>query len=116
MSADNYGLIRNHPKGGFAALMGFASCDGAPVAEESDPQFDTIDAALASIADDYFEYGISVHAECERTLALQLQNICDRLRSVEVPNDPTDFSLVFGVQAAISALETAAQIARNKGI
>ncbi|MFS0885340.1 hypothetical protein [Aeromicrobium sp. 179-A 4D2 NHS] len=66
MSADNYYLIRKHPDGGFVAVMGFMSNEQTP---EIDPQkayrkFDTPDDAIWWADNEYSEYGVSVHPEC----------------------------------------------------
>ena len=74
MSSDNYYLIRRHPKGGFAAVHAFMSSsdDGwTPQATDQHPQFDTIDAAILSAADDYTEYGTQVHTECRTEAVLR---------------------------------------------
>lgn len=64
MSADNYFLIRVHPNGGFAAVMGFASDENVPEARPDHEQYSTIEAALFAADDEYSEYGVSVHEEC----------------------------------------------------
>lgn len=64
MSSDNYYLIRNHPNGGFAVVMGFSSDSNAPSATEDSKQFETIDDAADSVANEYSEYGIRIHSEC----------------------------------------------------
>lgn len=65
MSADNYYLIRKHPLGGFAAVMGFASNDSSPeVNPTRDAQFDSLDAAVYFGLREYSEYGVEVHPEC----------------------------------------------------
>ena len=70
MSADNYYIIRKHPDGGFAAVMGFASDDGTPDAERRHQSFNTVEEALIYAGEDgYTEYGISVHPECSPTRA-----------------------------------------------
>jgi len=65
MSADNYYIIRKHPLGGFAAVMGFMSDDTEPTASELYPQYATVEDALHTAMADYAEYGVSVHQECE---------------------------------------------------
>ncbi len=68
MSADNYYRICKHPKGGYAAVMGFMSnkLDGI-VAEPHDdsPQYATVAEAVA-VADSetILEYGIEFDADC----------------------------------------------------
>lgn len=65
MSSDNYYVIRKHPDGGFAAVMGFASDDETPrVNRRRHASYPTVDAAAESVSDEYTEYGISVHHEC----------------------------------------------------
>lgn len=66
MSADNYYIIRKHPDGGFAALMGFASDDRMPVidTDRAYKTFETVDQAVMWASDEYSEYGVSVHPEC----------------------------------------------------
>lgn len=64
MSADNYYIIRKHPSGGFAAVMGFASDEIEPQARERHQQFETVEDALRHAMDDYAEYGAGVHEEC----------------------------------------------------
>jgi len=60
MSADNYYVIKRHPLGGYAAVMGFMSDDFEPHADELDPQFDTPDNALSYAMGEYSEYGVSL--------------------------------------------------------
>jgi hypothetical protein len=45
--------------------MGFASYDEDPVAKASDPSYETVDAAYDAVEDEYTEYGISIHPECD---------------------------------------------------
>ena len=71
MSADNYYIVRKHPNGGYAAVMGFASdVDGnddpiIPEARKQDEQFTTVAEALNYAINEYSEYGVSVHDECD---------------------------------------------------
>lgn len=68
MSADNYYVVRNHPKGGFGYVMCFDS-DPHRLRDISGyaPQFPTIREAIEAAArDDWTEYGIQVHPECQR--------------------------------------------------
>jgi len=66
MSADNFYLIRKHPKGGFTFTQEFASNDGYSDVRPTNMQFDSVDAATnAAIADGYTEYGLTIHSECE---------------------------------------------------
>ena len=78
MSADNYYLLRKHPKGGFALVMGFASDDETPSVGEEQESFPTMEAALKEFSDGqkwedsgeggwppyYCEYGLTPHPEC----------------------------------------------------
>lgn len=76
MSADNYYLIRKHPKGGFALVNCFASDESPPPeATEKQESFPTIDAAMTAFALGqefegghypryYCEYGLQMHLEC----------------------------------------------------
>lgn len=64
MSADNFYLVRKHPSGGFAAVMGLASDENDPAATEYHGRFDTPEDALTFALDDYTEYGASIHPEC----------------------------------------------------
>jgi hypothetical protein len=67
MSADNYYLVRVHPETRrFVPLMGFASDFGRPYvrADRDEPSFDTPELALASVLNDYAEYGHSIDPEC----------------------------------------------------
>lgn len=71
MSADNFYIVRKHPFGGYAAVMGFASdVDDNdeqiyPEAEITDQQFKSIGEALNWAVIQYSEYGVDVHPECE---------------------------------------------------
>jgi hypothetical protein len=71
MSADNYYIIRKHPFGGFAAVMGFASdtdeddLQVMPDATELDMRFVTVTSAVSYALGEYSEYGVSVHPECQ---------------------------------------------------
>lgn len=77
MSADNYYIIRIHPLGGFAAVMGFASDTDEfdqlipPLASPTDPQFPTVSKALDWAISQYSEYGADVHMECEEAFLKQ---------------------------------------------
>lgn len=64
MSADNYYIIRRHPKGGFSAVMGFESNDDTPVVREDHLRFDTMRDAEVYASGEYTEYGIQIHPEC----------------------------------------------------
>ena len=69
MSADNYFMVRKHPKGGFTYVMGFASdvdednIEIIPEARESDPIFVTRDLAMEAALREEAEYGASFHPE-----------------------------------------------------
>lgn len=64
MSADNFYVIRFHPAGGYAAVMGFSSDDNeVREARMSDRHFNDIDDALDWANEQYSEYGVSLHAE-----------------------------------------------------
>jgi hypothetical protein len=75
VSSDNYYIIRKHPKGGFAAVMGFASDDTDPVARDSDRRFDSIESAFVYGTHEYSEYGVSLHPECEEGKATNVVNV-----------------------------------------
>ena len=64
MSADNYYVIRRHPHGGYAAVMGFASTAEEPKARPDHQSFSTLGAALDFANSEYSEYGTSIHSEC----------------------------------------------------
>ena len=79
MSADNFFVLRRHPKGGFAWVMGFASGESStaytgPVREDAE-QFETIEAAVTDYNNGkewqseylpkyYSEYGMEIAQEC----------------------------------------------------
>lgn len=67
MSADNYYLIRKHPKGGYAAVMGFASDDATPGVRQSHQQFKTFEDAVLWASEQYSEYGVSIHRELRKS-------------------------------------------------
>lgn len=79
MSADNYYIIRKHPDGGFAALMGFASDDRMPVidTDRAYKTFETVDQAVMWASDEYSEYGVSVHPECREYPASYMATFAD---------------------------------------
>lgn len=71
MSADNFMVIRRHPNGGYAAVMGFMSVDyedGYPEATTRDTSFPTVAEAEAYADSSYCEYGTSIHPECTEGL------------------------------------------------
>lgn len=80
MSADNFFVLRKHPLGGFAWVMGFASDENNhaytdQVSEDAE-RFETIEAAVKAYNDGqewtedgwypkyYCEYGMQIAAEC----------------------------------------------------
>lgn len=80
MSADNFFVLRKHPLGGFAWVMGFASDENNhayadPVSEDAE-RFETIEAAVKDFNDNedtwkdgyypkyYNEYGMNISPEC----------------------------------------------------
>ena len=66
MSADNYYVIRKHPDGGFAAVMGFSSDDETPVVRpQRHISFPTVEEAMDSVAHEYAEYGTYTHSEVD---------------------------------------------------
>lgn len=80
MSSDNFYIIRRHPKGGFAAVMGFASDiddqgnEITPDVPASAQSFSTLSDALNWAINEYSEYGVSVHEECTESRS-QLRRI-----------------------------------------
>lgn len=61
MSADNYWVITRHPKGGYAAVMGFASDDNPDLrAQPKHEKFPTVQAALEYAENEGSEYGVSL--------------------------------------------------------
>ena len=73
MSADNFYIVRNHPLGGFAAVMGFVSDVDAeneqiyPEVSITDQQFKTIGESLDWSVIRHSEYGVDVHPEtCQK--------------------------------------------------
>lgn len=68
MSADNYYIIRKDVHGLFVPVMGFASADEdgyVPRIESRDARFTTLNEAIDYASNDYSEYGVSVHPECD---------------------------------------------------
>lgn len=67
MSADNFYRICRHPKGGYAAIMGFMSDreDGRPPRQpdERDHRFGTWQEAYQYADQDYTEYGIEIDSD-----------------------------------------------------
>jgi hypothetical protein len=73
MSSDNFYVVRKHTEGGFTYVMGFASQDvdedgtfnlDLPV-NKNNKQYKTFDEALTAALEDYSEYGVVTHPECE---------------------------------------------------
>ena len=58
MSADNYYVIKKHPKGGYAAVMGFSSDEATRDALKSDYSFPTPAQAFSWAMDEHAEYGV----------------------------------------------------------
>lgn len=84
MSADNYFVLRKHPTGGFALVMGFASVEKTPEVKETEESFPTLEDALKAFCygqqwenDDelypryYCEYGLQIHPDCFETAPQQ---------------------------------------------
>lgn len=65
MSSDNYFIIRRHPEGGFAAVMGLASDETPTVNPVHHKSFPTIRAAVEYADSQYSKYDTSVHPECD---------------------------------------------------
>lgn len=69
MSADNLYVIRNHPKGGYAVKMAFASDidnNGEqlyPEVDQDDEQYETYIEALYYASKQDSEYGVDDHPE-----------------------------------------------------
>ena len=73
MSADNYFVVRKHPKGGYTYVTGFESDKenwdshlhvNIPVTDNHF-NYPTYKEALAAALEDYSEYGVTTHPECE---------------------------------------------------
>jgi hypothetical protein len=73
MSSDNFYVVRKHPESGFTYVMGFASHDvnkdgslkyNLPVTKNN-KSYKTFDDALNAALEDYSEYGVFTHPECE---------------------------------------------------
>lgn len=73
MSSDNFYVVRKHADGGFTYVMGFASHDinedgtfnlNIPPSKNN-KQYKTFDDALNTALEDYSEYGVITHPECE---------------------------------------------------
>jgi hypothetical protein len=70
VSADNFYVVRKHPLGGFASVIGFASdLDDndeqiMPEARITDTQYKTWQEAFDWASRQYAEYGLDIHPEC----------------------------------------------------
>jgi hypothetical protein len=73
MSSDNFYVVRKHPEGGYTYITGFASFDinkdgsfkyDLPV-NNNNVKYKTFDDALNAALEDYSEYGVFTHPECE---------------------------------------------------
>lgn len=100
MSADNFGLIRLHPLGGFALVHGSTSSDvHHPPARDSDERFETLaEAESAADAFFYFEYGWHTHEECyvnDDGVAFVTPSVNNLMRLIH------DLSTRLGVNSAI---------------
>ena len=72
MSSDNYYVVRRNPKGGFSYVMGFESDPrnigdqvfiDIPVTDVS-KVYKTYEECLEAAMEDYSEYGVITHPEC----------------------------------------------------
>lgn len=75
MSSDNFYVVRKHPSGGYTYVMGFASHDvnkdgsfnyNLPVRKGAG-KYKTFDDALNAALEDWSEYGVFTHPECEES-------------------------------------------------
>lgn len=65
MSADNYYVVRKHPKGGFTFVQAFASDDDPDLTPRiTDQQFFNIAEAFHAAQSEYSEYGTEIDPEC----------------------------------------------------
>lgn len=73
MSSDNYYVVRKNPKGGFSYVQGFESDPrnteedvfvDIPVTDVS-KVYKTYKECLEAALEDYSEYGVVTHPECE---------------------------------------------------
>lgn len=73
MSSDNFYVVRKHPSGGYTYVMGSASHDidkdgsfryDLPVRKGA-VRFKTFDQALNAALEDWSEYGVFTHPECQ---------------------------------------------------
>lgn len=68
MSADNYYIIRKDVNGFYVPVMGFVSSEEegyVPRIDSRDVRFTTVSKALNYACEQYTEYGVQVHPECE---------------------------------------------------
>lgn len=67
MSADNYLLIRRHPRGGYAIVTGFASDQYARQARYGDAEYATLSSAVIAaqriMDEEVYEYGMQIERE-----------------------------------------------------
>lgn len=63
MSSDNFYVVRRN-QNGFSAVMGFASDGRSPQPRPSQVVYATPEEALASVKNEYAEYGAYIHPEC----------------------------------------------------
>lgn len=102
MSADNFYLIRRAPGGKFTPLMGFASDEDQPEvgAMREYQLFDTAEAAFDSVADEYAEYGHSIHPECREpaTVVHEVPAVVARLLDNELAEMLVDSLRYAGVE------------------
>lgn len=87
MSGDNYWMVVPNPDGGFSPVMGFASNDehldpeDVPVPRVGAPVFATPEAALASVIDDWAEYGHSISPLCTSGAPMDLREAVESARA-----------------------------------
>lgn len=96
MSADNYYVIRKHPNGGFAAVMGFESDNNYPEAKPSQTSWPSVGDAWDWADTQYSEYGVSVHPECRALPRCDFSGLfisqCDHCRSPKPHETPTTYT------------------------
>lgn len=64
MSADNYYVVRKHPKGGYTYVTGFLSDDDPDLSVRSKhPRYDSALEAYREASRGYSEYGVRFHEE-----------------------------------------------------
>lgn len=92
MSADNFFIVKPHPKGGFTYVQGFASDEEAgpwltPTPEHR--QWPTVALALQAAMNDYSEYGVSVDPSCGNWTEEETIETIPRYRVAELWADPS---------------------------